>query len=351
MLVTVISAEEAARLPLRSEAGVYVAGTGSSGAAETFFVLGIGYFVIILIAAFSYRLPADDWKPVGWSGMDAQATRHTMISGRTVEVSQAVRTPQFFLLWIVLCFNVTAGIGVLGVAKTMMTEIFGSTLPQIVTARFAGGFVLAIGVFNMLGRFFWASMSDILGRQRTYAIYFLLGIPLYLSLPFFAAQQSANPSVVWLVCFYTATMFIFTMYGGGFATIPAYIADLFGTRFVGGIHGRLLTAWSTAGVLGPWAITTLRESSMKQAIVNLASQIDPTRFHETFGATAEQLDSLVASKTVTLARLLAISPDGTVNPSATLYNSTMYLMAGLLAIACIANAMIRPVDARFHLDE
>jgi hypothetical protein len=225
LVVTVISPEEAAGLPVRSDPGVYVVGTGSSGVAETFFVLGVGYFLVMILAAFSYRIPADDWKPVGWTGIAAPTATHKMISGGTVDAGQALKTPQFYLLWIVLCFNVTAGIGVLGVAKTMMTEIFGSTLPQIVTARFAGGFVLAI----------------------------------------------------------------------------------------------------------------------------LARHVDPVKFIETFGGSIDRLDSLIANKTVTLARLLAIAPDGTVNPSATLYNSTMYLMAGLLAIACIANGMIRPVDSKHHI--
>lgn len=350
-LVIVISDDEAKRLTVSAKPGVYVVGTGSAGIAETFFVLGIGYFVVMIVAAFSYRIPADDWKPKGWTASTTPILEKRMISQGIVDVNQALRTPQFYLLWIVLCFNVTAGIGVLGVAKTMMTEIFGTTLPQIVTPRFAGWFVLAIGVFNMLGRFFWASASDFLGRQRIYAIYFLLGIPLYLSLPYFARQQSSSPSVVWLFWFYVATMLIFTMYGGGFATIPAYLADLFGSKFVGGIHGRLLTAWSTAGVLGPWAITSLREHSLKLALHDLARRVDPSQFSLTFGGSLDQLDTLIASKTVTLSRLMAIAPPGTVNPSATLYNSTMYLMAGLLAIAFVANALVRPVATKHHLSE
>src|SRR5262249_34542502 len=163
-----------------------------------------------------------DWKPAGWQ--PAQLVNR-MITIHTVDVARAVQTPQFFLLWIVLCFNVTAGIGVLGVAKTMMSEIFGSTLPGLVTPQFARTFVLMIGVLNMLGRFFWASASDHLGRKRTYAIYFLLGIPLYLSLPWFAFQQSHSSSIAWLIGFYMSTMLIFTIYGGGFATIPAYLSD------------------------------------------------------------------------------------------------------------------------------
>jgi MFS family permease len=208
-----------------------------------------------------------------------------------------------------------------------------------------------IGVFNMLGRFFSSSLSDYWGRKRTYAIYFLLGIPLYLSIPFWASRQSAGPSIVWLVGFYAAAMIIFTLYGGGFATIPAYLADLFGSRFVGGIHGRLLTAWSTAGVIGPWAITSLREHSLRRAIRDLAARVEPARFAEKFGAPLDRLESLTAAKTVTLSKLMEIAPSGTIDPSATLYNSTMYVMAVLLAVALVANALIRPVSEKHHLAE
>jgi len=249
----------------------------------------------------------------------------------------------------VLCFNVTAGIGVLGVAKTMMTEIFGTTLPDTVSGSFAATYVLMISVFNMVGRFFWASISDLIGRKPTYTLFFVLGIGLYVSIPFTAAAVSANPATVWLVYFYAATMVIFTMYGGGFATIPAYLADLFGSRYVGGIHGRLLTAWSTAGVLGPWAITSLRENQRLQAIGELADNIDAERFLKTFGAGKDQLDSLIAAKTVDIGKLLELLPEGTSDPRATLYNTTMYLMAALLAVALVANWAIRPVADRHHL--
>jgi hypothetical protein len=144
-------------------------------------------------------------------------------------------------------------------------------------------------------------------------------------------------------------MIIFTMYGGGFATIPAYLADLFGTRFVGGIHGRLLTAWSTAGVLGPLAITSLRENAVLEAIDRLARSVDPQRFEDEFGAPIRQLSTLVEQKTVTISRLMEIVPPGTVDPSSSLYNSTMYLMSTLLAVALFANMAIRPVDEKHHL--
>jgi NAD(P)H-dependent flavin oxidoreductase YrpB (nitropropane dioxygenase family) len=145
-------------------------------------------------------------------------------------------------------------------------------------------------------------------------------------------------------------MIIFTMYGGGFATIPAYLADIFGTKYVGGIHGRLLTAWSTAGVLGPLAITQLRNMSLNNAITDLAAKVDPSAFAEKFGAGVDQLDQLVAAKTVTVARLMEIAPAGTVDPTPSLYNTTMYAMAGLLVIALIANSLVKPVHDKHHME-
>ena len=304
----------------------------------------------MLVAAFSYRLPAPGWKPDGWVEPPEDA-RHRLISKYNVDIDQALKTPQFYQLWIVLCFNVTAGIGVLGVAKTMITEIFGTTLPDIVDAKFAGTYVVMISAFNMVGRFIWASSSDYIGRRNTYWIFFVLGIGLYLSIPYTAQQVSANPVVVWLIYFYVATMIIFTMYGGGFATIPAYLADIFGTRYVGGIHGRLLTAWSTAGVLGPLAITSLRERSVTDAIQDLMDKVDPEVFAERFGASIDQLEVLIEQKTVTISRLMEILPAGTPDPTSELYNSTMVLMALLLAIALVSNALMRPVDKRHHIVE
>jgi hypothetical protein len=330
---------------------LYVTGTGSSGVAATFVVLGIGYFLVMLAAALTYRLPAPDWKPAGWTLPDASLSASRMISLQHVAISQALKTPQFYLLWIVLCFNVTAGIGILSVAKTMMTDIFGSALPAVVNNAFAQTYVLMTGLFNMLGRFLWASASDHLGRKTTYTIFFVAGAALYLTIPWAAYQGSISRDVVWLVVFYAATMLIFTMYGGGFATIPAYLADLFGSRYVGAIHGRLLTAWSTAGVLGPLALTSLREKAIGHAIRQLAGTLDPERFQEKFHAPLEHLDALVAAKTVTIAKLMEIAPPGTVDPTATVYNSTMYLMAALLVLALVANLLVRPVDAKHHLDD
>ncbi|WP_237402611.1 OFA family MFS transporter [Rhodovulum sulfidophilum] len=346
--VVIASAAQAAELPGGGEAGVYVVGTGDTGAAATFLVLGVAYLVVMMIAAFSYRVPREGWTPEGWQ---PKPVASGMITQKNVHIDQALKTPQFWKLWVMLCFNVTAGIGVIGVAKTMMSDIYGTTMPWIVTGAFASTYVLMISVFNMLGRFFWASASDYIGRKLTYATFFLLGTILYLSIPFFATAGAANPSILYLAGFYIATMIIFSMYGGGFATIPAYLADMFGTMHVGGIHGRLLTAWSTAGVLGPLAITSLRQMSVGNAIEDLAAKVDPEAFRTAFGAPVAQLQELVAAKTVTIAKLMEIAPPGTVDPTPGLYNTTMYCMAALLVVAFFANLAIRPVRERHHHNE
>mgnify|MGYP001389111845 len=348
--VVVIGAAEVREMTVPGPEGVYLVNTGATGVAETFLVIGLIYLAVMLMAAFSYRIPAEGWKPEGWAEPNEEK-RGTLISTHNVHLDEALKTRQFYQLWVVLCFNVTAGIGVLGVARTMITEIFGSSLPHIVDTAFAATYVVMISAFNMVGRFIWASASDYIGRRNTYWIFFLLGIVLYLSIPFSAQQVSASPSIVWLVYFYAATMIIFTMYGGGFATIPAYLADIFGTKYVGGIHGRLLTAWSTAGVLGPLAITSLRQNSLTNAINDLVSRIDPVDFQSQFGAGVDQLETLVASNTVNIARLMEIAPPGTTDPTSSLYNSTMFLMAALLAIALVSNALMKPVDPKHHLGE
>lgn len=339
--VVIASANQAASFG--GEAGVYVVGTGETGAASTFLTLGIAYFIVMMFASFQYRVPKEGWKPEGWQPKP-EASSKGMVSKNHVHIDQALKTPQFWLLWIVLCFNVTAGIGVIGVAKTMINEIFGNL--AIVTAGFAGTYVLMISVFNMVGRFFWASTSDYIGRKNTYHCFFVIGTLLYLSIPFWAGMGNTTA----LIEFYIATMIIFTMYGGGFATIPAYLADLFGTLHVGGIHGRLLTAWSTAGVLGPFAITYLRNMSVENAIADLAAKVDPAAFASKFGAPMADLQKLVEAKTVTVARLLEIAPAGTVDPTSTLYNTTMYAMAGLLVLAFIANLLVKPVREKHHVE-
>ena len=345
----IVTTRDVAQMTVPGPEGVYLVGTGDAGVTATFVILGLVYCVVMLAAAFAFRVPAPGWRPAGWELDDERAAGGRMITRRNVALNQALRTPQFYLLWLVLCFNVTAGIGMLGVAQTMMTEIFGSTLPHVVDGGFAATYVVMISVFNMGGRFCWASVSDYLGRKRTYGIFFGLGSILYLSIPLVARGVSVSPSVVWLVYFYGATMVIFTMYGGGFATIPAYLADIFGTRNVAGIHGRLLTAWSVAGLLGPLAITTLRQRAEVNAIRDLAALVDSDAFRQHFGTGVDQLELLIREKTVTIAQLMELVPADVPHPGAGLYNSTIFLMVGLLLVAMAANALMRPVQERHYM--
>ena len=258
------------------------------GVAETFMVLGVVYFIVMMIGAMLVRVPAEGWKPEGWT---PPVVQNAMITTQNVHIDDAMKTPQFWLLWGVLCLNVTAGIGVLGQASAMSQEMF----PGRITPASAAGFVGLLSIFNMLGRFFWASTSDYIGRKATYMCFFALGIVLYAVVPW----SGQTGSIFFFVAFYAV---ILSMYGGGFSTIPAYLRDVFGTRYVGAIHGRLLTAWSVAGVLGPVLVNYIRQY---------------------------QIDSGVAK--------------------ADAYTVTMYIMAGLLAVGFVLNLMMKPVDARFHM--
>ena len=291
--VVVVGANDVGSMIVRGAEGVYVVGTGNVGVAATFITLGLIYFVVMLAAAFSYRLPAPGWRPAGWAPPDEAHRAKRMISAHNVHIDEALKTRAVLpaLDRAVLQRDGRHRRAQRG-ADDDDRDLRHDPCRRSSTAAFAATYVVMISLFNMIGRFVWASSSDYLGRRNTYWIFFALGIALYLSIPWVARQVSVDPAAIWLVYFYAATMIIFTMYGGGFATIPAYLADMFGTRYVGGIHGRLLTAWSLAGVLGPVAITMLRERSIASAIRDLVPRIDPERFRQAFGAGVEQLDAL-----------------------------------------------------------
>jgi hypothetical protein len=247
--IVVATAADIAKLGLDTldlQEGVYLVGTGSSGASETFVTLGCTYFSTMLLASFLYRVPKDGWQPDGWhppsqieANEDNSATktgtidpgdkennstnRNTLITTANVDINQSLKTPQFYLLWTNLFCNVSAGIGVLGVAKTMMGDIFSTSMPSIVDTAFAATYVSMISVANMSGRFFWASTSDYLGRKNTFNVFFGLGIPLYMSIPYIADMTNSSNSVAPLIMFYGTTMCIFTMYGGGFATVGKFV--------------------------------------------------------------------------------------------------------------------------------
>jgi MFS family permease len=263
----------------------------SVGVAETFVTLGVIYLAAMLSGAFLFRVPAPGWKPAGWEP-PAVASRG-LITRQHVHVDNAIKTAPFYFLWAVLFLNVTAGIGILEQASPMIQEMFKG----VVTPSAAAGFVGLLSLFNMAGRFGWSSLSDRIGRKATYATFFTLGPLLYLGLPYAGRIGS-------VALFVSCAALILTMYGGGFATIPAYLSDLFGTQYVGAIHGRLLTAWSAAGVAGPVLVNYIREYQIERGL-----------------------------------------------PAAQAYNVTMYLMAGLLVLGFFANLAVRPVPDRYFMSD
>jgi MFS family permease len=274
--------------------------SSSVGVWQTFIAMGAIYFVFMMVGAFGYRLPPAGWRPDGWSPPSAA---NAMITQKHVHLRDAHKTPQFWLIWGVLCLNVSAGIGVIGMASPMLQEIFGGSLighPEVkflqlddsqraAIAAIAAGFTGLISLFNIGGRFFWASLSDYIGRKNTYYTFFLLGIALYAGAPW-AAHFGSKALFVAFFCV------ILSMYGGGFATVPAYLADVFGTQFVGAIHGRLLTAWSTAGIIGPVVVNYIREAQIAAGV-----------------------------------------------PRDSVYDFTMYILAGMLVLGFVCNLMVRPL--------
>ena len=280
----------------------------SVGVWQTFLVLAAGYFVFMIAGSLGYRVPAEDWKPAGWQPPAAGKAK-ALVTDRQVHLNVASRTPQFWLLWAGAgMLNVTAGIGIIGMASPLLQEVFAGKLigvkaafdqltPQQhgAIAAIAAGFTGLLSLFNIAGRFFWASASDYIGRKATYMVFVLLGLVLYASIPSIAAAG-------YLAIFVGFFCIILSMYGGGFSTVPAYLADLFGTKMVGAIHGRLLTAWSAAGVFGPVLVNYIREYQLSHGV-----------------------------------------------PRAQAYSITMYILAGLLAVAFVCNLLIRPVAEKNYM--
>jgi MFS family permease len=258
--------------------------------ALAFLVHGLAYAVFMSLGVLMIRVPADDWKPAGYNS--ANDKKHAMITTANVSAKNAIKTPQFWFLWVVLCFNVTAGIGILEKAAPMIGDFFRQT-PMPVTATAAAGFVALLSLSNMAGRFIWSSTSDIVGRKNIYRLYLGLGALLYLTIALFTNESKT----LFVIC----AMLILSFYGAGFATVPAYLKDLFGTYQVGAIHGRLLTAWSVAGVLGPLIINWIADAQ------KAAGKSGPA-----------------------------------------LYTTSLFIVIGLLVIGFVANELIRPVNSKFH---
>ncbi len=295
--------------PLATALMSHFATPDSVGVWQSFVAMAAIYFVFMIGGALAYRVPPTGWKPEGWTA-PAKKINSAMITNRHVHVSVAWKTPQFRLVWLVLCLNVSAGIGILGMASPLLQEVFGGKLlgsdqafgqldaSQLAAiAAIAAGFTGLLSLFNIGGRFFWASFSDYIGRKATYFVFFALGFLLYASVPTLGHLGS-------IALFVAAFCVVLSMYGGGFATVPAYLADLFGTQMVGAIHGRLLTAWAAAGVLGPVLVNYLREYQLSHGVAR-----------------------------------------------ADAYDITLYILAGLLVLGFICNMLVRPVADKYFMTD
>eukprot|EP01123_Difflugia_compressa_P010693 TRINITY_DN3985_c0_g1_i1.p1 TRINITY_DN3985_c0_g1~~TRINITY_DN3985_c0_g1_i1.p1 ORF type:complete len:534 (+),score=54.46 TRINITY_DN3985_c0_g1_i1:132-1604(+) len=272
-----------------------------------------------------------------------------MVSSRNVHIDTVMWTPQFWQIWISFMTLSSAGMAVVSVAKTMMTEIFAKALPLIVTGTFTSYYIMMISAANLTGRLGWSWASDSLGRKTVFTIFFASSIPLFLVIPNLAQWVVTTGSEFYLSMFYISTLLIYSMFGAGYATTPAYEADLFGPKYCGAIHGRMLTASAAASVVGPMIITRLRSIAERNAINQLVDTVDPAVFMQRFGASLDQLDVLIKAKTVTINKLLQIAPPGTIDPTPFLYNSTMYVAAGALVVGAISNFTIKPVNPKYMM--
>jgi hypothetical protein len=348
-LVEVVNAgaTELGRLPYHLSEGLYVVGSGSSGVAESLGVLGLTYFTTILLSSLLLRNPhptvmaklaADAHVP----STTAVTTAAPHVMKRDAEVSEAMRAPQFYLLGTTLVCIAIGGMGFFSIAKPMMSELFGAAMPAVVTSAFAANFVQMISVGNLGGRLGWAAISDKIGRRETFMIVTAGSIPLYLACPTLVQQAVTTGSVIPLYLFCGASMAVISGMGAAFAILPAYQSDLFGSKNVGAIHGRMLVFSSLASIVGPSMIVKLRSIAEEKAIFELMSKISPFQFETAFGAPMELASELIAAKTISIGKLLALCPPGTLDPTPHLYDIPMYTLSALAATAFLAHYMVKP---------
>lgn len=317
--------------------GVYLVGTGKTGVAECLIVMGSGYLPLMLISTWFIQVPPTGYLPSGFipSSIDIR-------DEDAINADQALRTSQFWTLWGVFTCIATTGMGIISIAKTMIKDIFGGILPHVVTETFASTYVVMISIFNLGGRIIWASISDKLGRKNTFSLFSIFGTALFLMIPPTVDWVINSVQIAPLLCFYVSTMLIFSFFGGTFSCIPAYEADIFGSKNVGSIHGRMLTGTTVSSFAGPMTLATLRSNAEKLAIHDLVKNISSSDFKNSFGEEKNKIESLIKSRICNIQNLLDLCPNGTEDPTPFLYDSTFYTMAGLMAISAGLNLLIRP---------
>eukprot|EP01034_Spumella_vulgaris_P022819 gene22819-28992_t len=328
--------------------GLYVVGTGSTGAAETLAVMSAGYFAIMLASSLSIYKPHPSVNPVPQSSVTAGSAVAAPVTAIVPEIDgdEAFKTKQFHLLGTTFFCVATGGLGMFSVAKPMMGEVFSSVLPALVTSAFAAKFVLLLSAGNLGGRLGWAAISDAIGRRKTFTLFTVASVPLYLSLPTMVDQVMLTGSAMPLYGFCVSTVAAVSIMGGVYAILPAYEADLFGAKYVGAIHGKMLLYSAAAALVGPYMLINLRSMSEKTVITDLIAKISPEKFYSAFGAPVEQASELLAAKTLSISKLMVLMPPGTIDPTPHIYDSTMYALGGLMTVAFVSHAMVRPLTAK-----
>ena len=334
-------AAELAKLSCKLPEGLYAVGTGSTGAAEGLAIMGGVYFSMIMAASLSLKKPHPEVAKL--FAPKSSAASPAAVAVVNVPTEEAMRAPQFWLLGTSFFCIATGGMGIMAVAKPMMSEVFSVAMPAVVTSAFASKFVLLLAAGNLGGRLGWAALSERIGRPATFNMFMLTSVPIYIAMPSIVDRVLATGGIEPLYGFCLSTAVAVSFMGGVFAILPAYEADLFGTKFVGPIHGRMLLFSSGAALIGPKMLTTLRGISEQAAITDLVGQISPQRFEQAFGAPVEQLQQLVAAKTVNISKLITLAPPGTLDPTPPLYDTTMYSLGGLMPCAVVAHGLVRPV--------
>lgn len=340
--VIIAHASDLAKVSDSLKEGLYYVGTGNTGAAMTLAIFGASYLALMLTASLTIRRPPIGYKPEGYIPIS-----NSSITNGNVHVNNVMKTPQFFLLGTTMCFILTGGMAVFSVAKSMMIEVFGTCLPGTVTAAYASSFVLLLAVANLFGRLFWGVVSDKIGRRNTFFIFTLGSIPLYLALPSLVATVVSQHSFLHLYGFMASTVLSISIMGGCYAIMPAYEADLFGSKYIGPIHGKFFLASSAGALLGPPFVLSLRHRAEVYAIADLLKKADPEKFQAMFGVDISQAQTLIDAKTVTISKLMKLVPENVADPTPFLYDSTMYTMAGLMSLAAISHYYIKPVEKKY----
>jgi len=346
--VVYATASDLAKLPYPElSEGFYLVGSGNTGVAGAMATIAAIYGATVMTSGFLIKKPTPGYIPQGWT----PPATSTGGSESNVNVSTVMKTPQFWLLFSTSTMLCTGGMGLMSVAKPMISEVFSSSMPSVVTASFASSYLLALAGGNLGGRLFWPVISDKIGQKATFNCFTFGLAPIFATMPYCINQVVMDPTgpmaKVYLGVFCGSTVAAISIMGGTFAVLPPYEAKLYGPKYVQAIHGRFLVAASLSTIIGPSLLLNLRKAAESSAIQDLLTKVDPQKFQTTFGADMSQVQALMDAKTLTISKLMTIMPPGTLDPSPFIYNNTMFTMAGLVSVGAALHLLVKPVDSKY----